>query len=172
MVARARARGVEARQLQIEDLVRIPGQFDGAIANFGVWNCISCPETMCDLLGSRLVPGAHCALCVMGNFCVWELLWFAFGGNFRKATRRWKGTAPASGLGISVTYHSIARLRRAMAPDFRLRRVVGIGITVPPSYVSLPRMFFRLFGWIDRFLEALPLTARMADHCLLIFERR
>ena len=173
MVSKACERNTDARVLKVEEIDRLPGRFSGAISNFGVFNCIASPESLRANLAARFLPGAHLALCVMGRFCLWETLWFSMRGKFRKAARRWRGVAPADTLGISVTYHSVARLRRALAPDFDLIRIAGIGIAVPPSYVlGLPAWSFRVLAGIDRLVETLPLFPALADHRLLVFVRR
>jgi SAM-dependent methyltransferase len=173
MVAVARTRDLNARVLKIEELDQLAPGFNGALSNFGAFNCIESPGKLRNRLAARLLPGAHFALCVMGRFCLWETLWFAVHGKFRKAARRWSGSAPADTLRIPVAYHSVSALRRAFAPDFRLLRVAGIGIAVPPSYVrGVPLFGFKLLGFIDRCIERLPLMPALADHRLLIFVRK
>src|ERR1035441_2272350 len=88
MVSVARNRGLDARVLKIEELDRLHGRFNGALSNFGAFNCIEKPEKLCSVLASRLLPGAYLALCVMGKFCLWETLWFSVQGKYRKAARR------------------------------------------------------------------------------------
>jgi SAM-dependent methyltransferase len=173
MVAAARNRGLDAQILKIEELDRLSGRFNGALSNFGAFNCIEKPERLRSILAARFLPGAHLAICVMGKFCLWETLWFLLKGKFRKAARRWGGSAPAETLGIPVTYHSLPDLRRALTPDFALIAVRGVGIAVPPSYVtSVPAACFKFLGWLDRSIERLPLVSALADHRLLIFRRK
>jgi SAM-dependent methyltransferase len=173
MVAIAQKQGLNARVLNIEELDQLASEFDGALSNFGAFNCIEQPGRLRKALAARLAPGAHFALCVMGRFCLWESFWYAARGKFRKATRRWGGSAPADTLRIPITYHSVSDLRRALAPDFFLLRVTGIGIAVPPSYVrSLPLFCFEMLAFLDRCIERLPLVSALADHRLLIFVRK
>ena len=173
MVSIARERNARARVLKVEEIDQLPERFNGAISNFGVFNCIAAPETLRANLAVLFLPGAHLALCVMGRFCLWETLWFSMRGKFAKAARRWSGVARADTLGISVTYHSVASLRRALAPDFDLIRMVGVGIAVPPSYVrGLPAWSFKVLAYIDGLIETLPLFPALADHRLLVFVRR
>jgi SAM-dependent methyltransferase len=173
MVSKAREKNADARVLKVEEIDRLPGRYSGAISNFGVFNCVALPEMLRANLAARFLPGAHLAFCVMGRFCLWETLWFSMRGRFRKAGRRWRGVASADTLGISVTYHSVAGLRRALAPEFELIRIVGIGIAVPPSYVrGLPAWSFKVLASIDRLVERLPFFPALADHRLLIFKRR
>jgi hypothetical protein len=66
-------------------------------------------------------------------------------------------------------------LTRTFAPEFRLRSVKGIGISVPPSYLEpLALRFPRAFGLqkrIDSLLGECPGIRSLADHILLRFER-
>jgi hypothetical protein len=173
MVAQTRKHGIDAQVLKIEELGRLTTTFDGLFSNFGAFNCIARPAELRHALAARLSPGGYFALCVMGRFCLWETLWYSLKGNFAKAARRWKGSAPARTLGIEVTYHSVSQLRAAFSPDFELKTVVGIGIAAPPSYVTgLPTPSARILGSIDRAMETFPFVSALADHRLLIFIRK
>jgi 2-polyprenyl-3-methyl-5-hydroxy-6-metoxy-1,4-benzoquinol methylase len=173
MVAEARKHGLDARVLKIEELDRLTGKFDGILSNFGAFNCIERPSEFRTALAAQILPGGYLALCVIGRFCLWETLWHALRGQCNKAKRRWKGSASAATLGIHVTYHTVSQLRAAFAPDFELTKVVGIGIAVPPSYITqLPGLISNLLGAIDYLIERLPFISALADHRLLIFRRK
>jgi SAM-dependent methyltransferase len=173
MVAQARRRGVDACVMKIEDVEKVPSQFAGVLSNFGAFNCVTDPQAVRWALAEKLPQGGHFALCVIGRFCLWETLWYAARANIPKAIRRWKATARAQSLGIEVRYHSASELRAALSPDFTLVRSVGIGITVPPSYVrGLPPTAMRMFGFLDRIFERVPFLSALADHRLLIFVRK
>ena len=86
-----------------------------------------------------------------------------------------RGPTPAriGGEHFTVWYPSPWQVARALAPFFRLRRIRGIGILIPPSaaepYISrFPRLVAALEA-ADRLLAA-PL-ALLGDHVLLHFER-
>ena len=109
----------------------------------------------------------------MGRFCLLETLGYLLSGRFRKAVRRWSGSARAELLGISVTYHSVADLLEVFSPDFSLLRMVGIGIAVPPSSpLKLPTWLISLLGAIDRRIERIPFIRGWSDHRLLVFVRK
>jgi hypothetical protein len=65
-------------------------------------------------------------------------------------------------------------MTRLFAPEFRLVRLKGIGVTVPPSYLEplarrFPRVLKTLVG-VDRLLSSLPVIRGVADHILLEFQ--
>jgi hypothetical protein len=66
-------------------------------------------------------------------------------------------------------------LASIFAPGFRLRKLQGIGITLPPSYLEhlaqkFPSVLNRLAS-LDRRIGSLPLVRSMGDCVLLQFER-
>jgi ubiquinone/menaquinone biosynthesis C-methylase UbiE len=171
-VEKARAHGVHltAQVLAVEDLSRLePAAFDGALANFGVLNCVA------DLRGAaaglaRLVrPQGKVAVCVMGRFCLWEIIWYLLHGEKEKALRRLKGSAAAS-MGFPVFYPAGAEMQAAFAPFFRLVRSEGIGILTPPSYVRAP-LPLKALALADRAVSRWPGARSLGDHRLLVFER-
>ncbi|MGH9557813.1 MAG: class I SAM-dependent DNA methyltransferase [Bryobacteraceae bacterium] len=173
MVSIARARGVEASVLGIEDLDRIQGRFDGAISNFGAFNCISQIDSTARALANLIRPGGYLAICVFGRRCIWEVAWYLLHGDPRRAFRRMRPPAISSSLGIPVHPHSIRELKRTFAPDFKLIDWRGIGLLVPPSYVTgTPDSVLRKFEKIDRNIAHRPILRAFADHLLAIFERR
>jgi ubiquinone/menaquinone biosynthesis C-methylase UbiE len=135
---------LSATVLAAEQIATVAGVFDGALSNFGALNCIAdlCPVVAG--LAAKIRPGGRVAICTMGRFSAAETLGFAARLQFRKAIRRWRGTALSS-LG-AVHYHTVAELRAAFAPEFELERWTGIG--------RLPWLRFA------------------ADHRLLIFARK
>jgi hypothetical protein len=109
----------------------------------------------------------------MGRFCLWETSVNLLQFRFAKAARRWAGLHDSGALGIRVFYPSIRSMRKAMAPDFVLQEVVGIGIAVPPSSIRwIPGRTLAWLGTIDRLLERIPFVRGLSDHRLLIFARQ
>jgi SAM-dependent methyltransferase len=143
------------------------GLFDGVISNFGALNCVEKLDR--PGLASLVRPGGYLAICVMGRFCLWETVWYLFHAEPRKAFRRWSRPAVSS-FGIRIYYPSIRQLRESLLPDFDLIEWCGIGISVPPSYVSgLPEEMLKRLGRMDRHLGML---RSFSDHRLLIFRRK
>ena len=171
MVRTARERGIDASVRRAEDLSDLPGSFDGILSNFGALNCVR------ELHGTRasmarlVRPGGWLALCLMGRVCAWESLWYLLRRDVARATRRWSGEATSS-LASRVFYPTVANVRHAFAPDFKLDSWHGIGLAVPPSYVtgfSAPAI--RRLAILDRRLASLPLLRAFSDHHLLLFRK-
>ena len=137
--------------------------FDGVFSNFGALNCVSPGEmsSVARALARFVRPGGRVALCVMGRFCLWETAACLLRLQPRNAFRRLSGcaeTSLGSGHDFTVYYPTVAKLRRAFAPEFRFEEVRGVGIFVPPSCLEglakrLPRLV-RLFALADRALES------------------
>jgi SAM-dependent methyltransferase len=153
--------------------------FDGAFSNFGALNCVKDLRRLALDLGQALHQGASVLICVMGPCCLWELAWYLAHGNPQKALRRFRrggvDARLADGAVVHVFYPSVRSLTRMFAPEFRLKSVKGIGVSVPPSYLEpLVLRFPRTFGLqmrIDSLLGAWPGIRSIADHTLLTFER-
>jgi ubiquinone/menaquinone biosynthesis C-methylase UbiE len=167
MVAVAQSRGgFTAEVRSAENLQRVGGTFDGAISNFGALNCVEDLPAVAPALGALVRPGGRVAICTIGRFCAWEMLYYAARLNFRKAFRRLGGSS--SFHAITVRYPTVRQLRASFSADFELQRWTGIGMLVPPSYVRLPAPVVKLLASLDR----LPLLRAIADHRLLIFVRK
>jgi SAM-dependent methyltransferase len=172
---------VQPRLLDAEQIseLRQEGTFDGAFSNFGALNCVADLRRLALDLGELLRPGASLLLCLMGPSCLWELVWYLAHGNPRKAFRRFhRGGVDArlaDGAVVRVFYPSIRSLTKTFAPEFRLRSVKGIGVSVPPSYLErIALRFPRTFSMqerIDSQLGKCPGIRALADHILLRFER-
>jgi SAM-dependent methyltransferase len=153
--------------------------FDGAFSNFGALNCVRDLRRLASDLGQVLHPGASVLFCLMGPYCLWEVIWYLAHGNPRKAFRRFHRDGVdarlADGAVVHVFYPSVRSLARTFAPEFRLKSVKGIGLSVPPSYLEplvlrFPRAF-ALQKRIDSFLGECPGIRLLADHILVRFER-
>jgi len=173
MVRAARDRGVDANVLAIEELKNHAGIYDGAISNFGPLNCVFDLARLRRSLARLIHPGGHLAICVIGRFCLWETIHFLSRGQIRKASRRWGGLSYSASLGLAVSYPSVRQVRRALAPDFFLRKTVGIGVCVPPSYVSTltPKLLAHCDA-IDRRIAHRRFFRALSDHRLLVFVRK
>lgn len=171
MVEVARSRGVTATIRSARELAAIGGVFDGAISNFGALNCIEDLPEVAESLAAVVRPGGRLAICLIGRFCAWEVLYYALHLNFRKAVRRWKGHASASSV-TDVYYPTVGQFRAAFAPHFELQRWTGIGLLVPPSYIKPPASIVRALNAADHFVTSLALLRAMADHRLFLLVRK
>jgi hypothetical protein len=70
---------------------------------------------------------------------------------------------------------SVAELAHLLAPEFRLKRRLGVGLLVPPSYMEhWARRFARVtkvLAMVDPALGRLPVLRSMGDCVLMHFER-
>jgi SAM-dependent methyltransferase len=165
--------------LRTEEIDSLPQAlcFDGVFSNFSGLNCVGDLKSVAQQLAERLQPGAPLLLCFSTRYCLWEIVYFLLRGNPHKATRRWKGLSQVhfGGLEFPVYYPSMAQLRRAFAPQFRLVSTTGIGIAVPPSYVESwiaghPRLL-KLMSAIDETVRTWPGLRTLGDHMLLHLEK-
>ena len=73
---------------------------------------------------------------------------------------------------VPIFYPSVAAIRRAFAPEFRLVYFAGIGCCIPPSYVKgIGRRQLQMLETIDRRIAGIPLLRALSDHRLLILRR-
>jgi hypothetical protein len=120
-------------------------------------------------------PGGRVVLCIVGPFVPWEWAWFTAHGHPLKALRRLE-RGGATWRGVKVHYPTIAKARRAFEGDFRILKVGGLGILVPPPYtekwaVRHADLVARL-DRLERKIETWPLVPWLGDHYLLALERR
>ena len=173
MVKIARSRGVDAESGAANPgCSRLSGgSLDVILSNFGVLNCIEDIESLGEPLALLVKPGGYLIVCVIGRFCLWETAWALIRRKPAKAFRRWRNSAMSS-LGIRVSYPSNRRLKAAFHPYFTLLNWRGIGLSVPPSYVSgLPDSVLSNLDALDRRIAHWPILRNFADHRLFIFVR-
>jgi SAM-dependent methyltransferase len=125
MVKAARDRGVAARELAIESMDTLSGVFDGALSNFGAFNCVGDVRRAALELARLLRPGGYAAICVLSRFWWRESVRFLAAGDLRRAARRWRGRTMWNGL--TVHYRTVRQWEAVFAPQFVLARSVPIG---------------------------------------------
>jgi hypothetical protein len=107
----------------------------------------------------------------MGRFCLRESAHYVVRGQFRKAARRWSGQAVTS-AGLRVFYPTVKQVRQALSPDFELVAEVGIGISVPPSFVEeTPSPLLNALSSLDARIESSRIGRAIGDHRLFVFRR-
>jgi SAM-dependent methyltransferase len=162
--------------LQSEGMGAAP--YDGAFSNFGGLNCVRELDPLAQFLASVVKPQGTLILVPMNRWCAWEIVWHLLHGQPRTAFRRLRRDGVDANLGagtLRVWYPSIHALRQVFTPHFQLKRVIGLGVGLPPSYLE-PVIAKRpkLFRWLQRCDQALrehwPFS-HLADHVILEFER-
>ena len=171
MVRIARDRGVDAQTLPIEKCGLLDESFHAIISNFGALNCVEDLESLREPLARLVRPGGYMAICIIGRFCVWETAWALRRRQPAKAFRRWRKSVLSS-LGIRVFYHSGERLEAAFRPRFTLMSCCGIGLCIPPSYVTgLSGAVLQKLDAFDRRVAHWPVLRGLSDHRLFVFVR-
>lgn len=157
---------------QLDAFARTAGvMFDGAYSNFAGLNCVADLRPVARGLARLLRPGSSALLVLFGPHPPGEVVVQMLRGDMRSGFRRVRpGAVPArlGGRDFHVHYHTPDTVAEAFAPWFRLARMHGVGVFVPPSaaepFISrLPR-FLGALQAIDR-IVARPL-ARFGDHIL------
>jgi SAM-dependent methyltransferase len=172
MVKIACSRGVAATRLAIEELERIHARYDGLLSDFGALNCTADIERVASSFARLVRPRGYAVVCLLNRTCAWEMAWYTLRLWPRTAFRRLtRGPVPTS-LGLPVYYPSARLVQRAFGRDFELIRSRGVGVTVPPSFVRLPRRLVRIAEAIDSHLGCLPVFRACGDHRLYVFRRR
>lgn len=152
-------------------------EWDGAFSNFSGLNCIEDLKPVANSLARLVRPGGHLLLCLSTRFCLIEILYYLRQGQISKAFRRCKGHSIAriNDAVLPVYYPTIGMLRRTFAPHFRLRSQIGVGVTIPPSYLEPWAQqhpnFFRLLCRLETLFAHLPFFRTTGDHVLLCFEK-
>jgi ubiquinone/menaquinone biosynthesis C-methylase UbiE len=168
-------------QWSVEDLDCLPNgdSYDGVFSNFGGLNCVADLEKFAHDLSRLVKAGSPVILCLLGRYCLWEILYYSCRFRLRKAARRLKpsGTVADFGNGavLRVFYPSVRGLVRSLQPYFRYRDHQAIGLTVPPSFLegwaSRHPRFLAAATQIDRKLAPRPVLRSAGDHYLVRLER-
>ena len=176
--------GAEAGVAAAEDLPRFAANhirrgarpFDAALSNFAPLNCVEDLTPVARGLAALIRPGGHAMLVLFGSHPPGEMITETLRGRPHQALRRLaSGPRPAriGGANFNVIYHRGRAVKNAMAPWFRLRRRIGIGVFVPPSaaepWISRHPRFLGMLEALDRLMQR-PL-AGLGDHILYQFER-
>lgn len=170
---------IEFLNVATEELRSLPTElhFDGLFSNFAGLNCVRDLNSVVRQAALRLRPGAPLLLCFLSRFCLWEIVYYLLRGKPRYAFRRCGGASVAhlGDLSFPVFYPPLSELCKTFAPEFRLVSAVGVGITVPPSYlepwIARHPKLLRCMESIDNHIRAIPGLRLVGDHLLLHFEK-
>ena len=175
---------VETRLVDAEaPLLRAAGdgagvRADVGFSNFGALNCVSDLHPIAGALAQWVRPGGSLVLVFINRWCAWEIAWHLLHLQPRAAIRRLLrgGVDARVGGGIvHIRYPSIGAMRRAFSPSFRLKRVTGLGVFLPPSYLEpvvaqRPRLFAVLKRWEETLASQFGFRS-LADHVILELDR-
>ena len=153
-------------------------KYDGAFSNFGAVNALPDCRLLVEALARWIRPGGRLVLVIMGPLCPWEWGWYLAHGRVGTAFRRFRSGGLAhvgSGAMMRVWYPSPRRVRRELAPYFRHRETVGLGVLLPPTFarslVDRKPAFFERLAALDRKAGRTLPGSWLNDHYLTVFER-
>ncbi len=153
-------------------------QFDGVLSNFGGLNCIGDLRPLASMLGEQVVPGGRLIMVFMGRHCVWEIAWHSLHLRPGKALRRMRRNPVKATIGrdvLPVWYPAPGFVRRIFEPWFAPRRMMGLGVFLPPTYLThlianRPGLH-RLLSRLERGLSSRFPFSDLGDHTIFEFER-
>jgi len=156
------------------------GAFDGVYSNYGALNCVPFEDwpMLAEALTRAVKPGGAVGLCVIGRICPWEMAWHGAHLHFKTAFRRLPGHAIAhlDGRYFPVYYPMPGRLAGIFGANWRLRRVMAVGVFLPPSdlYVGVGRrpMFTRRLLRLERATATRWPFKHLGDHYWIEMIRR
>ena len=184
---KAREAGVAERlrcvHLRARDLGKLAKEtggspFDGAYSTYGAMNCEPDLRPVVEGLAQLLPPGRALVAGIYNRWCGFEAAAYLLSLRFDRAAGRWRNPVRvgASRFCVDVFSFSVAEFRRVCAPEFRVARVEGVPVVVPPSDLSpyiqkLSRHFDTWVRWDLRLGRRWPLKY-LGDHFLMTLVRR
>jgi SAM-dependent methyltransferase len=158
-----------------------PGAFSGAYSSFGPLNCEPDLDAVAEGLAALIRPKGRVLISAINRYHPFEFAWYASHGDWRRATRRWPGTAegtvsPALPDRVTTYYYTLRAFARPFQPAFRVVGCRALLLTLPPPYLAhLHDRFphsWRLAETLDAGLAGLPILRGLGDHFLIELERR
>ncbi len=165
MVARARQRGVDARQLPVQRAAALGQRFDLVLLDFGVVNCLD-PAGLGPVLAALLRPGGVVVIVSMPRLHPTWMLARAARGDLAGARARLRPVieVPVGDGAVRTRYWSGPAIRRALGPAFTLVEQRSLGALMPPPGSRRGAALDRL----ERPLRGLPLVREVGDHVVVV----
>ncbi|HEV2317588.1 MAG TPA: class I SAM-dependent methyltransferase [Thermoplasmata archaeon] len=174
-----RLRTVKLRARELDRLLADlgPGSFDGGYSTYGALNCEPDLSAIPSAVHGLLKPESRFVAGVYNRWCLFELAGYSLSFQNDRAWGRRRNPVPvgASRFCIDVFAHSVPDFARLFAGKFRIERVEGVPVFLPPSDLTgyaekLSRHFEQLARW-DAWAGARWPWNRLGDHFLITFRR-
>ncbi|MFQ5978865.1 MAG: class I SAM-dependent DNA methyltransferase [Candidatus Heimdallarchaeota archaeon] len=158
--------------------------FDGAYSSFGALNCEISLQRVAYGLKKVLRPKAPFICSVMARWCPFEIFWFLFHFQPRKAVRRlqspWKPANLRVGnrttTTVPVRYYSAKEIHSPFLKFFNIERTLSLPLLLPPPYLAnLFIRFQRIFKkieYIERKMREQWPWRNMGDHIAIVLRRK
>lgn len=153
-------------------------KFDYVLSNFGGLNCVEDLNPIASYLAERVKSGGQIILVFMGKWCLWELLWHGLQGKSAVAFRRFQKAGVTVKFGendLHVWYPSVQEVRKGFEKFFKLKKITGLGVFLPPTYlekfIEKHQSFWSLLTVLEQKSANLFPFKYFADHLIFEFER-
>ncbi len=149
---------------------------DGAYSTYGAINTDPRLDDFLSNLHALLKSNAHLLLGVWNKYCLYEILGYAFRGKLSMSVARLTNPVPLgkSRFCVTTTSYSVGSLNKAVARYFKLKRVHGVCVLLPPSNLTKYLPGEPGLGWLKKidvvFGGAFPLN-RLGDHFLAVYSK-
>ncbi len=149
---------------------------DGAYSTYGAINTEPDLGGLFADLHSMIKPNGILLLGVWNRYCLYEILGYSMRLKFPMAVGRFRNPVPVgkSRFCISSNAYSVSSLNRIISKYFKLSKVRGVGIFLPPSNLVKylpPPPFLNAVKRIDLLLEAQYPWSHLGDHFLGVYVR-
>ncbi|HME39148.1 MAG TPA: class I SAM-dependent methyltransferase [Steroidobacteraceae bacterium] len=154
------------------------GAYDGAYSNLGPLNCVPDLAHVSAECTRLLKPGGRLVFTVIGRVCPWEIIHYARRGRWSRVKMRFSRNVVPVGMNmrtIWTRYYTPREFYRAFERDFVLNHYRGLGVFVPPPYLTWIREYPRFYKslWrIDRAAAGWPMLRSIGDHFLIAMQKR
>ncbi|KAA3598399.1 MAG: class I SAM-dependent methyltransferase [Calditrichaeota bacterium] len=152
--------------------------FDGAFSNFGALNCKIDLKKLSEILSKTLKAESYFVAVVMGNFCIWEILFYSLKLNFGRAFFRFGKSYKDVSLGkdsVPTRYFSPNNFYNLFKTEFEIEKVLPIGFLLPPPYLSYKfKPQSKVLGFFNKLDKVFnfKFCGKLSDHFLIALKRR
>ncbi len=153
----------------------IPG-VDGAYSTYGAVNTDPRLHDFARNLSSLLADGGRLVLGVWNRFCLYEMVGYFLKANPSMSVARLRNPVPVgkSRFCVATNSYTVGDLSAILGDRFRLERVWGVGIFLPPSNLTKympPGKMSRIVEKTDVALEGRFPWNRLGDHFLAVYSK-
>lgn len=151
-------------------------RIDGAYSTYGAVNTDPRLRLLFQDLNAMIKPGGTLVLGVWNRFCLYEMLGYALRLKPSMVVARLRNPVPVGKSRFCVTSdaYSVGSMNRIISPYFRLKKVFGVEMFLPPSNLTRYLPPQPLLGLMERFevgIEGSFPWNRLGDHFLGVYER-
>lgn len=154
--------------------------FDFIFSNFGGLNCLS--EKQLNIFFKKahtlLSPEGTIMAILMPKYCIWEIIYFIAKGKLKQAFRRTKKDGIPVVLNSEICqtwYYNPKSVKTISKPYFKSKKVIPIGIAIPPSYLEdsflTKRPWFSVLLLKEKLLS-FSFLSKFSDHYLIELQKK